>query len=721
LGFFRNVGREIHDMMDKPRARGSVARRAGLAVGSFVILALIFTSSLTPESFDVRAGQIAPKDVRAPQETVDRAKTEKLREEKAALVKDVYEQDPAVLPLVNDEIEKAYAVARVIKADPSLSSEKKTNGLMEVSDAPQQSYAAFLRTDSATINALRDASKLATTKVLGAGVRSDSLEPYYKQIELEVESIRYSKDLRLFAAGVGKKALRPNLVLNADETLRKREEAKKTVEPVKVLKGQLILRAGEIVTDDHMVVLRDLGIITTGPQFSALMAGSVYSLLLVSAVVIYLWRFERQTFENESKALLIVFVFFAILLFSSVLSRVSGYLMPVAAGTMLYATIVEPRFAVLMGIVLSLASNIIAGSDLRFLIVCLVGATAGVFGIVHLEQRSGLMRAGVGVSVSSLLTIGALGLTEGLSPFDVNLLEQQFWGLLNGIVSAVLTMGSLPFFEGLFGIITPVKLIELSNPNHPLLKRLLVEAPGTYHHSILVGNLAEAATEAVGGNSLLARVGAYYHDVGKTKRPYFFIENQMGIDNPHDKTSPTLSTLIITAHVRDGVEMAKEHGIPERIIEFIREHHGTTLVSYFFTRATGGDPATEYAEQDFRYEGPRPTSKETAIVMLADSVEAAVRSMGTLPAARIESAVKKIVRDKLNDHQLDKCDLTLGDLDVISEVFTSVLSGIFHPRIEYPEEKPVVEVKAGPETQNGSRGNSLKKKRPGIRRSARPA
>jgi putative nucleotidyltransferase with HDIG domain len=442
-------------------------------------------------------------------------------------------------------------------------------------------------------------------------------------------------------------------------------------------------------------------------------------MILVGAVVTYLWRFERETFESESKALLIVLVIFAILLFAGVLSRVSGYLMPVAAGTMLYATIIEPRFAMLMGIVLSLASNIVAGNDLRFLIVCLVGATAGVFGIVHLQQRSSLMRAGIGVSVSSLLTIGALGLADG-SPINVNLLEQQFWGILNGVVSAVVTMGSLPFFEGLFGIITPVKLIELSNPNHPLLKKLLVEAPGTYHHSILVGNLAEAATEAVGGNSLLARVGAYYHDVGKTRRPYFFIENQMGGDNPHDKTTPTLSTLIITAHVRDGVEMAKEQGIPERIIEFIREHHGDTLVSYFFTRATEGGSRTEYAEQDFRYEGPRPTSKETAIVMLADSVEAAVRSMGILAASRIETAVRKIIRDKLNDHQLDKCDLTLGDLDVIAQVFTSVLTGIFHPRIEYPEEKPE-KPKAGPAPQNESRGNSLKKKRLGIRRSARRA
>ena len=721
MGFFRNVGREIHDMMDKPRARGSVARRASLAVGSFMILAMVLAFSLVPESFDVRAGQIAPKDVRAPKETIDRAKTEKLREEKAALVKDVYEQNPAVIPLVLDEIEKAYAAARVIKADPSLSAEKKTDGLMEVSDAPQPSYAAFLRTDASATNALRDASRQAATKVLAAGVRSDNLEPCYKQIEQEVESARYSKDLRLFAAGVAKKALKPNLVLNADETLKRREEAKKTVEPVKVLKGQLILRAGEIVTDDHMVLLRDLGIIKAAPHINALIASSVYSFILVTAVVIYLWRFERPTFEDESKALLIVLVFFVTLLFAGVLRRVSGYLMPVAAGTMLYATMVEPRFAMLMGIVLSLASSIIAGSDLRFLIVCLVGATAGVFGIVHLEQRSGLMRAGVGVSVVNLLSIGALGLTEGRTLLDIALLEQQFWGLLNGVVSAVLTMGSLPFFEGLFGIITPVKLIELSNPNHPLLKKLLVEAPGTYHHSILVGNLAEAATEAVGGNSLLARVGAYYHDVGKTKRPYFFIENQMGIDNPHDKTSPTLSTLFITAHARDGAEMAKEHGIPERIIEFIREHHGTTLVSYFFTRATGGDPETEYAEQDFRYDGPRPTSKETAIVMLADSVEAAVRSMGKLPPGRVETVVRKIIRDKLNDHQLDKCDLTLGDLDVIAGVFTSVLSGIFHPRIEYPEEKPSAATKKGPEIQNASRIDSLKKKRPGIRRSARRA
>jgi putative nucleotidyltransferase with HDIG domain len=258
-----------------------------------------------------------------------------------------------------------------------------------------------------------------------------------------------------------------------------------------------------------------------------------------------------------------------------------------------------------------------------------------------------------------------------------------------------LSMGLLPFFEGMFGIMTPVKLIELSNPNQPLLKRLLTDAPGTYHHSVIVGNLAEAAAEAVGGNSLLARVGAYYHDVGKIKRPYFFIENQMGQENPHDKTSPTLSSLIITSHVRDGVELAREYGLPERIIQFVREHHGTTLVGYFYTRATEGQTSETVLEEDFRYEGPRPASKETAIVMLADSIEAAVRSLTKPTPARIEAMVKKIMGDRLNDHQLDRCDLTLRDLDTVAGIFASVLSGLFHPRVEYPEDQTEEPAKDG--------------------------
>jgi putative nucleotidyltransferase with HDIG domain len=257
---------------------------------------------------------------------------------------------------------------------------------------------------------------------------------------------------------------------------------------------------------------------------------------------------------------------------------------------------------------------------------------------------------------------------------------------LDGIFAAVLAMGSIPLLEGPFGLITAMKLIELSNPNQPLLRKLQVEAPGTYYHSIMVGNLAEAGTEAVGGNSLLARVGAYYHDIGKTKRPYFFVDNQFGAENPHDKLAPGLSALIISSHVRDGIELAREHRVPEAIVNFIREHHGTMLISFFYQKALQADTGDGVVEADFRYDGPKPQSKETAIVMLADASEATTRTLKHPTPQAIEQVVRKIIKDRLSDGQLDESNLTLKELDVVAKTFTRVLTGAFHQRIEYPEQ-----------------------------------
>src|SRR5690606_35916981 len=269
--------------------------------------------------------------------------------------------------------------------------------------------------------------------------------------------------------------------------------------------------------------------------------------------------------------------------------------------------------------------------------------------------------------------------------YDVDLWTDVVWALVGGFLSAVLTIGTLPFLETALGILTPVRLLELANPNQPLLRRLLLEAPGTYHHSIMVANLCEAAAEQVGADSLLARVGAYYHDVGKMKRPYFFIENQFGGVNPHEKIAPNLSALIITSHVRDGVELAREYGLPEEIIKFIREHHGTTTVEYFYHKAMEDEHAQGVIEENFRYPGPIPQSKETAICMLADGSEAAVRAMTRPTPGRTEAMVRKVIRDRLNGGQLDHCDLTLADLDRIARTFTQILTGLFHSRIEYPE------------------------------------
>jgi putative nucleotidyltransferase with HDIG domain len=263
-------------------------------------------------------------------------------------------------------------------------------------------------------------------------------------------------------------------------------------------------------------------------------------------------------------------------------------------------------------------------------------------------------------------------------------LQSSVWGLGSGMLAAVLTVGTLPIWENLFGVITPVRLVELSNPNTPLLKRMLTEAPGTYHHSIIVANLAEGAADAIGANGLLARVGAYYHDIGKLKRPHYFKENMISSENPHDKINPSLSTNIITSHTKEGLELAKKYHIPRVLHDFISSHHGTSPVTYFYHKAktTNGK---ETKLDTFRHKGPKPKTPEVAIVMMADTVEAAVRALPDPTPGKVEGLVRKLLKEKLEDGQLDECHLTLKNIDSIASAFTNVICGIFHERVEYPE------------------------------------
>jgi len=258
-------------------------------------------------------------------------------------------------------------------------------------------------------------------------------------------------------------------------------------------------------------------------------------------------------------------------------------------------------------------------------------------------------------------------------------------GMLNGFLSPVLTIGLLPVFESIFGITTNITLLELSDLNHPLLRDLAIKAPGTYNHSIIVGSLAEAAAEAIGANSLLARVGSYYHDIGKMEKPEYFVENQLKGKNPHDKLSPSMSSLILASHIKEGCELADRYKLPRVIKDIIRQHHGRTVMSYFYHRAQERGDKEEVKTDRFQYPGPRPQTKEAAIVMLADSVEAATRSLPQKTSSRIKETIKEVVQSKLSQSELDESDLTLRDLNKISESFLPILLGIFHVRVEYPK------------------------------------
>jgi len=389
-------------------------------------------------------------------------------------------------------------------------------------------------------------------------------------------------------------------------------------------------------------------------------------------------------FYKTKKLLLLVLIMLLALIFAKPIGVLSIYLIPIATGAMLLALLLEARLALITNAILSILIAIMAGNDFMLLVMGLAGGTAGVLTMVNTRQRGKIFFSGLVVGVSNVAIIISFGLIGNHQTLHV--LQDAGMGMLGGILCAVLAIGTLPFWEYSFSILTSVKLIELSNPSHPLLKRLLMESPGTYHHSIVVGNLAEAAVNAIGGDGLLVRVGAFYHDIGKVKRPYFFKENQFMGENPHDKLAPSLSALIITGHVKDGVETAEQNKLPEEIIAFIKEHHGTTLAAYFFHKAKKeyGDPKM-IDEMMYRYPGPVPQSRETAVLMLADSAEAAVRSLESPNRDKIEQTVKKIIQTKLDDGQLEDSQLTLTELKEIRQVFTQMLAGIMHERIKYPE------------------------------------
>ena len=326
------------------------------------------------------------------------------------------------------------------------------------------------------------------------------------------------------------------------------------------------------------------------------------------------------------------------------------------------------------------------GIALQILVSSLVAGAVIVIMFKKFTQRATLMVAGLlsGLAVGAVFVIYALINYEGW----MDMLLFAGLGISSGLIASVLSIGTLPMWESVFRMLTPMKLLEIANPNQPLLKKLLNEAPGTYHHCIMVGNMAERAAEAIGANSLLVRAGAYYHDIGKLKRPYFFVENQQGRNNPHDNIKPDLSTKIITSHLSDGIDMVKKANLPQVIVDMVSEHHGNSAVMYFYQKTKNQSPNPEEVDIiDFRYKGRPPVSKESTILMLADSVEAAVRSLESPSAQSVRDMIDKIVKSRLDDGQLSDCDLTMREIKKIGDSFMTALVGLYHERVEYPGEK----------------------------------
>ncbi|MDB5096038.1 MAG: receptor with intracellular metal dependent phosphohydrolase [Cyanobacteria bacterium RYN_339] len=407
---------------------------------------------------------------------------------------------------------------------------------------------------------------------------------------------------------------------------------------------------------------------------------------LTAIVVGYLRQFEPATVASIRHLYLIGLVVASTFVIALCLGKMAlgPYFSPLVACGMLLAVFVNTRVGLIVTSLAGLLLAVFPNHDPIVVLESLLGAAIAIHAVSRVQQRFDLARAGIFAALVSGWCVVALSCYMGL-PWGAWYMNAGA-ALVSGVCSAILVVGVLPYLEDMFGITTTFKLLELANPSQPLLRELQLKAPGTYHHSILVGNLAEAAAESIGADALLVRVGSYYHDVGKTKRPYFFIENQLGMANQHDRISPRLSALVITAHVKEGLEMAREHKLPAILQEFIATHHGTSLVSYFYHQAVQAEGQRQVQEEHFRYPGPRPRTRETGIVMLADGVEAACRSLKTPTPEQIEQMVRKIVDKRLADGELSEAPLTLKEIEKVSAAFIRILTGLFHHRIEYPDQ-----------------------------------
>lgn len=682
----------------------SLWHRLLLSLALFGIIISLLLFAVVPERVHLEEGRPSPKTIYAPREATDYYTTEQLREEAAQAVPETYDYEPAVNAEIEEDVnsffEEIFEIRRMEEEEEDklemlqgffqdqLEEEVEVEEIRSFLEMPRDELEEFHREALVIINGTME-----------QGVKEEGLDNVKNHIYMEIILLPYDENLTEKVAEIAQGLIRPNMIYNEEATQRSREEAREAVEPVRILKGSLIVSEGEVVTEKHMAQLEAVGLQRTLTNYSVI-AGLVFLLLAVFIIGgIYLYLYEKEVYYSPSLLLLLGIVLIITLVFTLAANYFSGYLIPVAMGIILITVLFNARLAIMCNMLLAILIGVMTGGEFSYIIVALLGGLTAVYSVAQVSNRADLTRAGLYVALVNTLAIISVFLYwtgfgleyEIVREFSLSILA----GVSNGLFSAVMAIGLLPYLESGFGLTTAVSLLELANPNQPLLRKLMMKAPGTYHHSIVVANLAEAAAEVVEADPLLARVGAYYHDIGKIKRPYFFIENQFTNDNPHNKISPSLSTLIITAHVKDGVEMARQGKLPDVIKDIIRQHHGTSLVAYFYHMATENEKNEEVVEESFRYEGPKPQTKEAAIIMLADVVEAAVRAMSKPTAGRVEGLTRKIIKDKLNDGQLDESDLTLKDLDKIAEAMSKVLSGIFHSRIEYPEKELKAEIERG--------------------------
>ena len=653
---------------------------------SFVLSFAIVLTSAVPESYDYGAGDICTEDIYATRDIEDRVTTQRRKDAAASQVENQYSVD---FKINEDQLSKLQQCFAAITEARNM-------------DLPMAGKISFIRED-VDINLSEDSiSYLLTLGASDYSVFSQNVREAFSEVmDRGVIDINtsFSEMDDLFAlkdgdAAKGKVAkeifggyIKINEEYNEELTESEREKARKLIEPTVYKRNQIIVRKGEVITDSHITLLSDMGMLKGSGHINIKYATGILLLMLASyAVSVYyiMLKSERKKFSQEKliMATIIPVLMLLIIFFMRGIEREYVYLIPLPFCAMMIATFVSARLSSIMNIYLCFAAAIMLGQAEEFIITMITFSTMSSMIFKKVSGLSGYAKAMLYTMFAGALCSAMAMLITGKPAEEI--FKIAMFGALNGLISSVLTIGTTPVFENIFNIITPFKLNDLGNPEKPLLKRLMFEAPGTYHHCLMVGNLAEAACLRIGADNQLARVAAYYHDIGKLRRPDYFFENQMGA-NPHDFLMPNESAKVLRNHVDDGLEIAKQYRLPKDIRDIIAQHHGVTLAGFFYKKALEITPDAK--EDDFRYPGPKPESKEAGIVMLADSCEAAVRSLDEKTEESIRAMVTKIVKNRMAEGELDDCDLSFRELGEIIEAFVSMLGSHFHKRIKYDDKE----------------------------------
>jgi putative nucleotidyltransferase with HDIG domain len=691
--------------------RRDLLRLAGAAAVLILVVSTILGADvLLPQPLSVQVGDVARFDIVSPRATTleSTVQTDALRQQARDAVEPQYSYTTGnAIAVASEQLTLVQrAIASIDNAfEPDVTPEDRQAILADALPALSSRARETLRSLTA---ARWTATKDEALRVLDATERTELRDTDVAETRSSLAD-RMAGGLDeaegMLAAEIISPYVVPNSSFSQEATNQARDKAAEEVQPVKVpiALNQVVIRAGDVVTPASLEIVELLGLTTARPDFVKFGGWVLLATLLVGLLLAWVWRFRRDLWHRNNVLVLfgVLLVFAAVALKLTAERAALPFILPVAAVGILVAILLDAGAATVVVAAIAVIAGAVNERSLELMAYVFLGGFAGIVAIRRGDRLQTFLQAGIAVFVVQGLVVTAFSL---LGTRDLRgILE--LWGAsgLSAGGAAVAAVGSFAVLGSLFGILTVFQLLELANPSQPLLRRLLVETPGTYHHSIMVGNLAERAAEAIGADPLLTRVAAYYHDIGKLSNPLAFIENQAGGENIHDQLEPDVSAQILKQHVADGIDIAYRARVPTSLIAFIPQHHGTAIMGYFYARARelaakpygglstaeGRKAADAVDERRFRHAGPKPQSREAALIMLADGVEASVRSLSARDEPAIRAMVERIIEERLADGQFDECDLTLRDMERIKEAFVGQLLGMYHTRIAYPQSKVV--------------------------------